>query len=444
MLENTNFEMIRYTLDNMGDAVCVTNRRGELSYLNPAAETLLGISLIPGKVTKIWEAIPYVETNDDLIQLFIQAIQSRENARQMLVKYQNTEGRISQVRVSLTYKKEEGLFLIIISDLTELFRVTNAFVRYTSPQIADYVLHAPGGDSQGGKSKELSILFADLRGFTALSSSLPPEQFVSMINRFFEKQVQVVYRFRGTVIEFLGDCIFAIFGAPTDDPDHAPHALACAIEMQNAMDEINQMNRADGWPDLSLGIGINSGTAIVGNIGSRDKMKYGCIGETVNLASRVEVLTVGGEILISENTAKLISEPLDIADEREFMPKGGRRPMKALLITGMGSEYRLKNQPHEMSWNTLKKEKEITFHFLDEHKSVTDAVYSGVFTAVAPDGSYAMLSSATDLASSADIMIDIGGSLYAKVTGHENGAAIVCFTSKPGCFDSWLSSLSGL
>ena len=173
-MQNQDISLIPYILENMGDAVCVTNRRGELQYMNPAAEKLLGIPFSAGASAKIWEAIPFVETNDELVQLFIQAVQANESSRQVLVKYENTEGHVSHVRVSLTRRDENGgTFLIVLSDLTELLRVTDAFVRYTSPQIANYVLNTPGGEAQGGASREVSILFADLRGSTALSTGMP-------------------------------------------------------------------------------------------------------------------------------------------------------------------------------------------------------------------------------------------------------------------------------
>ena len=105
----------------------------------------------------------------------------------------------------------------------------------------------------------------------------------------------VIRYFRGTVIEFLGDGIFVVFGAPLELLDHASAAVACAIDMQNAMEEVNAWNREHGYPDLEMGIAVNSGTAVVGNIGSEQKMKYGCMGETVNLAGRLESFTLGGE-----------------------------------------------------------------------------------------------------------------------------------------------------
>ena len=443
-MQSNDLSMLPYIMENMGDAVCVTNRRGELQYMNPAAEKLLGITFVHGSVTKIWEAIPFVETNDDLIQLFIQAIQAGENSRQVLVKYENAEGRVSQVRVSLTRQEaaDGSMFLIVLSDLTELFRVTDAFVRYTSPQIANYVLNTPGGEAQGGRSREVSILFADLRGSTALSTGMPADRLVNLLNRFFEKMVEVVTRCRGTVIEFLGDCIFAVFNAPADDPDHALHAVSCAVGMQNAMRGVNEMSRACGDPELSIGIGVHTGVCVVGNIGSPDKMKYGCVGEAVNLAARIESLAVGNEVLISEFTAAAVSGPLEIRSSREFLPKGAKEPMNALQVASVGS-VRLISRDEEISWIGLNPAADISFHLLDERKYVDETTLAGQITALAPDGSRAVLRCDPQPAVPADIMIDIGGMLYAKVTGQDRGGSVLCFTSRPESFGAWFRKLTG-
>jgi Adenylate cyclase, family 3 (some proteins contain HAMP domain) len=430
-------------MENMGDAVCVTNRYGELQYMNPAAGKLLGIRLSPDSPTKIWEAIPFVETNDELIQLFIEAIQTGVNSRHVLVGYQNTEGRVSRVRVSLTrLGTDDGTFLIVLSDLTELLRVTDAFKRYTSPQIADYVLHTPGGEARGGASREISVLFADLRGSTALSVGLSPERLVEMLNRFFEKMSEVVNRFGGTVIEFLGDSVFAVFGAPTEDPDHAFHAVSCAVGMQNALQEVNETNRACGDPELSIGIGVHTGECIVGNIGSREKMKYGCVGETVNLAARIESLTVGGEVLISETSASAISAPMDITGRREFLPKGAREPMTALEIAGIGP-LRLLRHGETFSWMEVHPAAEVAFRFLNERKYADETVRIGRITALSPDGLYAVLRCEPEPAVSADLMIDIGDALYAKVTGRAEDGSLLCFTARPDRFGDWFKTLTG-
>ena len=179
-----------------------------------------------------------------------------------------------------------------------LLYVNPAFARYTSPQIAEYVLGSPEGELQGGESREVTILMSDLRDFTGMGSGLEPDRLVLLVNHYFEAMVEIIEKRKGTVIEFLGDGIFAVFGAPKEDEKHASNAVKCALEMQNRMEDVNEWNRQNGFPELFMGIGINSGQAVVGNIGSRLKMKYGCMGNTVNLAGRTESFTVGGQIYL--------------------------------------------------------------------------------------------------------------------------------------------------
>ena len=246
-------QFLNYIFDNMEDAVCVTDRVGILLYANAAARSLLNLAPERGENQVIWESIPFVEKNDDLIQLFIDTMLSGKEIRQSLVSYENTEGSVLQLRVSMNYTKDAGgLFIIIMNDLTEFLKVNSAFVRYTSPDIAAYVLGSPSGSEAGGETRCVTVLMSDLRDFTGIASGMEPGRLVQMVNHYFEKMLEAIEDRKGTVIEFLGDGIFAVFGAPNEDPDHAGHAVECAVEMQNRMRDVNEWNRQMGYPELSL------------------------------------------------------------------------------------------------------------------------------------------------------------------------------------------------
>ena len=173
------------------------------------------------------------------------------------------------------------------------------FGRYLSTEVMNSLIENPSALELGGERRKVTIMMTDLRGFTALSERLEPEQVVQMLNAYFEVMVEVVLKYNGTINEFIGDAMLVIFGAPQEMPDRAQRAIACAIEMQNAMAQVNKENRVQGMPELEMGIGLNETEAIVGNIGSSKRSKYAVVGSGVNMTSRIESYTVGGQILIS-------------------------------------------------------------------------------------------------------------------------------------------------
>ncbi|HVY05720.1 MAG TPA: adenylate/guanylate cyclase domain-containing protein [Burkholderiales bacterium] len=189
------------------------------------------------------------------------------------------------------------------------------FSRFVNPHVVKELI-AHGGLSREGESRQVTLLFSDIRGFTTLSESRTPQQVVSLINGYFSRQVAVVFRNGGALDKFIGDCIMAIWGAPLDDAKHAEHAIQCALEMADTLDAFRK-DLADPNADFDVGIGIHSGPAVVGLIGSEQRREYTAIGDTVNLASRIEGLTKGvARILVSEDTMKLCPDAFD------FVPRG--------------------------------------------------------------------------------------------------------------------------
>ena len=421
-------EQAQYFFTNTEDSVCIISSSGEVLYANPAAQKLFEI---PADASlKIWKAVPFVEGNDDLIQLFIDSVTNKVDTHEAIVDYVNNEGIVSNLHVRMTcYNNDQVVYLVVITNLTQLFKVNSALVRYTSPDIADYALTTAEGQKSGGQTKNVTILMSDLRGFTALSSKLTAEELIKVLNRYFEAMVVCIQKYHGTVIEFLGDGIFTVFGAPKDLEDHASCAVNCAVEMQKAMPAVNEWNKANGYPELQMGIGINTGDVVVGNIGSEKKMKYGCMGSAVNITGRLESLTVGGQIFITENTARRLTEKLTVITEGAFLPKGAPEELRYYEIEGIGDNLTGEAGSRNIEWKEQSCDNEYRFYVLEE-KKVGATGYTGRITRLSADGRYAVLEAEPELAERQNIMLRQDDEcIYAKVIRKEDPGYVICFTS---------------
>ena len=197
------------------------------------------------------------------------------------------------------------------------------FGRFLNPVVVNKLMErGETVESLSGKHHQLSVLFSDIRGFTSLSETRPPQEIVELLNRYFSKQVAIVFKHGGTLDKFIGDCIMAFWGAPIPDERHAQNAVACALDMQKALLEFRQELGA-AVADFDVGIGIHSGAAVVGFIGAEQKLEYTAIGDTVNLASRVEGLTKGvARILVSSDTVEACANQFRFVSRGSFKVKG--------------------------------------------------------------------------------------------------------------------------
>jgi adenylate cyclase len=233
-----------------------------------------------------------------------------------------------------------------IQHLADQLEVRNRFIRetfgrYLTDEVVANLLDAPEGLRLGGAKRQVTMLMADLRGFTSLAGRLEPEQVVTLINRYLGTMAEIIAQHQGTIDEFIGDAIFVIFGAPIQRYDDARRAVACALAMQLALETVNAQNRHEGIPEVEMGIGIHTGEVVVGNIGSHKRAKYGVVGSHVNLTSRIESFTIGGQVLISEATKHAVDCCLRIAEQMELEAKGIPRPVRLYDVQGIGEPYNL-------------------------------------------------------------------------------------------------------
>jgi class 3 adenylate cyclase/CheY-like chemotaxis protein len=196
------------------------------------------------------------------------------------------------------------------------------FGRYLSDEIVTEILERPEGLELGGDLRRVSIMMSDIRGFTTLSERLAPAQVVTMLNRYLGAMTDIIMAHQGTIDEFIGDAILAVFGAPQRREDDADRAVSCALAMQAAMAQINALNEAEGLPTLSTGIAVNTGDVIAGNIGSERRSKYGFVGHAMNVTSRIEDLCGGGEILVSDSTLQSLEGDFEVGRSQELKVKG--------------------------------------------------------------------------------------------------------------------------
>jgi adenylate cyclase len=183
-----------------------------------------------------------------------------------------------------------------------------SFERFLPRQVVDQILRSPDAVKLGGVRQKVTAMFADVRNFTALSESSTPEMIVNLLNRYFSMVSEIIFRHGGTLDKYIGDGLMALFGAPYASELDAVQSVRAAVELQRAMNSFNARLAAENLPPIQIGIGINTGAAIVGYIGSETRLDYTAIGDTINTASRLESIAQPGQIVISENTMQSLDE----------------------------------------------------------------------------------------------------------------------------------------
>jgi sigma-B regulation protein RsbU (phosphoserine phosphatase) len=246
-----------------------------------------------------------------------------------------------EIRVPVVSNDEIGTvaegFNRMVQDQEQLASIKDIFGRYVSREVVSEILKSSGGMDLTGEIREITILVADLRGFTRIAESLQPQEVLRLINRFLQRMTDIILQCNGTIDEFTGDGILVFFGAPRPMEDHSLCAVTCALEMQEAMKELNSENLKLGFPKLQMGIGINRGELIVGNIGSEKRKKYGAVGSPINIAFRIEAETKGGEVLISQSVLDTLESRVMVEKSSSVLLKGFDKPVTIHRIISKSS-----------------------------------------------------------------------------------------------------------
>ena len=218
-------------------------------------------------------------------------------------------------------------------------QITGLFGQYVPSELVEEMAEHPESVSMEGESREMTILFSDVRGFTTISEGLDPKELTLLMNEFLTPLSRVVYKYRGTIDKYMGDCIMAFWGAPLPDAAHARHAILAGIEMQATLKALQPHFKERGWPEIHVGVGINTGRVSVGNMGSEVRVAYTVMGDAVNLASRLEGITkqYGVGIIVGENTRNTVTD-FTYRELDHVRVKGKDKPVAIYEPVGLATE----------------------------------------------------------------------------------------------------------
>jgi len=223
-----------------------------------------------------------------------------------------------------------------VTEEREKKKVRGAFQYYLTASVVNEILKDPSKLKLGGDKKNLSVMFSDIRGFTSISEKLTPEELVHLLNEYLTAMTDVVFKYDGLLDKYIGDAIMAVFGAPLDQPDHALRACRTGIEMMSELRRLREKWAAEGRPDVNIGVGINTGDMVVGNMGSQMRFDYTVIGDSVNLASRLEGTNkeYGTNIIISEFTYEAVKDEIFCRELDAVRVKGKKYPVRIFELLG--------------------------------------------------------------------------------------------------------------
>ena len=449
-------------LQSMSEGLIVIDNSGTVQYVNEMALSILNISeeeLVGRKAAELFFSM---QKNDEFSQKILDAVYQRGAIQTGVVPY-HIGDKVRQLRVASSLLtnadgKPEGI-TIVLSDLSELMELKDAvkamekidalnrkldesnkllsktFGQFLSDEIVKELMKKPDSLEPGGKKRNLTVMMSDLRGFTAMCERMDASDLITMLNHYLRKMTDIIQRRKGTIIEFLGDGIMAVFGAPVASRKHAENAVCAALEMLSAMVEINKWNAEHNYPRLEMGIGLDSGEVIVGIIGSEKRKKYGVIGSHVNQCGRIEGYTTGGQLLISQNVRDLVHTSLEIDKVMKVFPKGLDKEMSLIHVTGIGAPYDVHVAFETNVPKPLKEPIAICFRKI-EGKHVLEKSFYGGITAAGDE--CAFLETEAKLELFDNLQLNAGGRLLCKVMEKKDDYYLILYTSIPAGYRNWI------
>ena len=299
-LNNTN-KLVESIMSSVTTSIIKINKFGEIEYVNQSTERLFGFNQ---SAIKDQHLAVVFENNSNLIEICAQVEKDPQKHYLEDVLISDALGRSHKVNLTISPVIDESDdvdgFVFSIEDLSDLNKIKSTFKKYVSENIVDEVLKNDTSLELGGAQQKVCVLFCDIRGFTAMSEQMAPHEVVNLLNHYFELMIDVVFRHGGTLDKIIGDELMVLYGVPKSSEDDIDNSIKTALGMFDALEEFNKKFSSEGYPRLEVGIGINYGAVVCGNIGSKRQMNFTVIGDEVNLASRLCSNASPGELLISK------------------------------------------------------------------------------------------------------------------------------------------------
>ena len=336
-------------LHALTNGVISTDKKGNIVATNPSAQKLLGVSdaelaegqslrelikLEKGDFAKWFDASLSPEDDKDRQQYYPDQVLLSCKAESQSINLS-----INSMTDATDSIKVNGA-LVVMEDISDAKQVKNLMYRYMTPEVAEALL-ASGDTGLGGKRKNVSVLFSDIRSYTTLTEKLQAEEVVVMLNKYFEVMVDVVFEYGGTLDKYIGDALMAVFGSPAPLEDHAWCAMQTAVKMREKLALFNQERMANEELPISIGMGVHSDEVVSGNIGSSKRMELTSIGDGVNLASRLEGASkqYGTDLIISDNTYRDYTDRLYVRELDFITVKGKSEPVIVYELVGIREGY---------------------------------------------------------------------------------------------------------
>ncbi|MBF0101965.1 MAG: PAS domain-containing protein [Desulfobacterales bacterium] len=321
----------RALLSSLPLALLATDEIGNITTINQTAERLLEISQKQAKGKPLWQCFPNQPDIEKVIQMTLQQGNLFHMGSKKIILFSGKSIIVNlYFQALLDDEKQIYGILLTMEDMTDYALLKNALKQYVPASVSEMIANDKFPLELGGEQKELTVLFSDLIGFTSYSEKFPPEDMVKLLSEYFNEMTEKIFEFNGTLKEYVGDEIMAIFGAPVEQMNHAHKACSAGLAMKQKLGQLREEWTNQGKPPLRARVGINTGRMLVGNLGSRYRFSYGVLGDHVNLGSRLEGLNnlYGTEILLGENTADLVHDAFQLREIDHVKVKGRQQPVR--------------------------------------------------------------------------------------------------------------------